>query len=121
MALDLCTYTFNITDNEKVFTPEHGKTTEDIRNEARLIYHKCRCANDVYADDQLKYNARRGMQYDALQLCEFLKTDIMLAKPLFHLRVRRIIYWTKLADDLIEAIKGWMESDRKTYRKKHGL
>ena len=46
-ALELATYTVNITDNHKVFTPDHEDTTKKIVAYATDIYHRTRVANNV--------------------------------------------------------------------------
>ena len=46
-ALELATYTVNITDNPKVFTPDHEDTTKKIVAYATDIYHRTRVANNI--------------------------------------------------------------------------
>ena len=75
-ALQLASYTIQITDNPKVFRPEHAKSTEQIVYLARDIYHRTRVANDIRLDGpDARENLleRRRQQNIAIAECELEK------------------------------------------------
>lgn len=112
-ALELCTYSLNILDNPKNFDPKHNRTINQMEYEARMIYHTIRVANDIYmGKDPLKIRQRLQMQRDVIRLCEELKTDIMIAKGLFHRPAKQIIGWTAKVNEVEADIKAWHKSDK---------
>lgn len=117
-ALRLASYTTDITDNKKVFTPDHEKTTEKIVNLAWNIYHRARIANDIrveIADDLME---RRKLQNQAIAECDQLLTAIQIAKRVFHLRLKRIKFWGEMVEEVKNHLKKWRESDADRFRKK---
>ena len=76
-----------------------------------MIYHLVRVANDIKTDSHEHMLLRIKNQNAALSMCEDLKTDIMIAKGLFHLRASRIRYWNKLANETKKLIQNWQKSD----------
>lgn len=117
-ALRLASYTTDITDNKKVFTPDHEKTTEKIINLAWNIYHRARIANDIrveIADDLME---RRKLQNQAIAECDQLLTAIQIAKRVFHLRLKRIKFWGEMVEEVKNHLKKWRESDADRFRKK---
>lgn len=115
-ALELATYTINITDNEKVFVPKHEKTTERLVYLARDIYHRCRIANNIRVTTKEELIARRKLQNQAIQECDLLLSEIQIAKRLYHLRLKRVKHWGKMIIEVKELIRGWRESDSNRYR-----
>ena len=65
-ALRLASYTTDITDNKKVFTPDHEKTTERIVSLAWSIYHRARIANDIRVENADDLMERRKLQNQAI-------------------------------------------------------
>ena len=118
-ALDLATYTIDITHNEKIFDPKYQRVIDEIVYYATVIYHSIRVANDinVKGGEKRKAEARTKLQYDALDCIEPLKSDIMIAKKLFHLKTKRVCYWTSQVDTIKEMLSGWIQSDKEKYRK----
>ena len=78
-ALRLASYTTDITDNKKVFTPDHEKTTEKIVNLAWNIYHRARIANDIRTENADDLMERRKLQNQAIAECDQLLTAIQIA------------------------------------------
>jgi hypothetical protein len=115
-CLDLMVYTTNILSNEKVFTPKYQKNIDSIAYEARMIYHCVRTSNyDIKIKDpkeeQVLVAERLRLQVEALRYCTELRTDIAIAKPLFHLRAGRIRYWNQLLKHAEDLIKKWHKSE----------
>ena len=118
-ALKLASYTIDITDNKKVFVPEHSKTTEQIVFLARDIYHKARVANNIrVGDDKELLMERRRLQNEAIEECDQLLSEIQIAKLLFHLRTKRVKHWGSMVEDLKGYLRKWRESDADRFRKK---
>ena len=113
--LDMVEHTMDVTNNTKLFTDE-GLTMQ-IRHEARLIYHYCRTANEEL-DNRKQDEAleRIRLQDKALKVCSDLKTDIMIAKRVFHLRASKQIAWTGYVNNVIPLIKSWNQSEKKRYK-----
>lgn len=58
-ALELATYTVNITDNPKVFTPDHEDTTKKIVAYATDIYHRTRTYHSKHLRPELRETGSR--------------------------------------------------------------
>ena len=83
-ALELATYTVNITDNHKVFTPDHEDTTKKIVAYATDIYHRTRVANNIPFKTPEAGVERNRLQNIAIAECESLRSEIQIAKMVFH-------------------------------------
>lgn len=120
--LDMYDHTIQVTSNPKIFLPEYEWLTSQIKAEARMIYHCCRVANEDL-DNRIAEDAaeRLRLEEQALQTCYDLKTDIRLAKKIFHLRARKAIAWTEYVNKAIKLIKVWHCSEEKCYKENHGL
>lgn len=118
-ALRLASYTTDITDNKKVFTPDHEKTTERIVSLAWSIYHRARIANDIHVENADDLMERRKLQNQAIAECDQLLTAIQIAKRVFHLRLKRVKYWGEMVEELKNHLRKWRESDADCFRKKH--
>lgn len=117
-ALRLASYTTDITDNKKVFTPDHEKTTEKIVNLAWNIYHRARIANDIRVENADDLMERRKLQNQAIAECDQLLTAIQIAKRVFHLRLKRINFWGEMVEEVKNHLRKWRESDADRFRKK---
>lgn len=120
VILKLYEHTSTVIANPKF---EKCKTlTERIDNEAAMIYHCCRSANEDY-DNRKKDEAviRIRLQDEAIEHCKWLKTDIRLAEKRLHLRAKKAIYWNGLVNDAMESIKAWHVSEMRNYKEKYGL
>lgn len=115
IALDMSTYTINIISNERVFIPKYQKVIDRIAEEATSIYHLIRVANGIKVTDSNLADERLRLQDEAEVLCERLKSDIMIAHKLFHLRERRVVTWTKKVDNVETNLHSWHLSDKKRY------
>lgn len=118
-ALQLASYTTDITDNKKVFTPDHEKTTERIVDLAWSIYHRARIANDIRVENTNDLMERRKLQNHAIAECDQLLTAIQIAKRVFHLRLKKVKYWGEKVEEVKNYLRKWRESDADCFRKKH--
>jgi hypothetical protein len=131
-ALDLASYTLKITRNEKIFLPEYkGPLIDDIVETAKDIYIDAWMANNVRVNtealseiEKLKarndWMERRKLQHRAARNCNRLLALIGMAKSIFHLRGKRIKYWTGKILAVRAMIRKWSESDDKRYSEKLG-
>lgn len=117
-TLRLASYTTDITDNKKVFTPDHEKTTEKIVNLAWSIYHRARVANDIRVENADDLMERRKLQNQAIAECDQLLTAIQIAKRVFHLRLKRVKFWGEMVEEVKSYLRKWRESDADRFRKK---
>ena len=118
VALALATHTYNITSNAKIFNQIHYRMIGRLTGEATMIYQKVRVANEIKANTIEDAKERLKLQKDALDYCKALTSDIMISKGLFHLRMRRVIFWNGYVTRLEAMIKAWMDSDKKGYKEK---
>lgn len=121
-ALDVYDHTTNLIANEKVFKRTYASLIDKLDNEATMIYHCCRVANEEL-DARIADEARMRikLQQEALSHCKWLKTYIMLAAKKFHLRARQVTYWTDLIKDAMAYITAWNRSEVKSCKENHGL
>ena len=118
-ALNLAVYTSDILANEKIFDRKYQTVIDRIAAEATMIYHCIRVANDIKVlskENTRKAEERTRLQREALSNIEPLKTDILIAHKLFHLKAKRIRHWNNQVDEIGEMLKGWISSDMKKYK-----
>lgn len=118
VALALATHTYNITSNPKIFAPIHYRLISRLTSEATFIYQNIRVANEIKATTPEDARERYKLQKEALKTCKALTSDIMISKGVFHLRMRKVIFWNKYIERLEVMMKAWMESDIKNYNAK---
>ena len=115
-ALDLVTYTLRITKNEKIFLPEYQKqVTDDIIETAKDIYIDAWDANNVRVVTKDDWIERRRLQLSAARKCNRLLALIGIAKSSFHLKNKRVKFWTGKVLAVRGMIRSWNESDSKRY------
>ena len=113
-SIELMHYTQQITSNVKVFKPEYNWLTSVILTETINIHRLVYSANEDNLKDE--FESRNKKQKDALKLCNNLKADILVAKKTYHLRAKRVVYWTNKVNEIKTLIQKWMESDIKRYK-----
>ena len=117
-ALDLATYTIKITNNPKVFLPEYRSSlTDDIIRTAKDIYIDAWTANNVLVKTADDWKIRKALQERAARSCNNLLALMQLAKTVFHLKSKRIKYWTEKTVTVRGYIRDWKEGDSKRYGK----
>lgn len=122
LALDVYDHTTTVIANPKIFDRTYKDLIDRMDMEASLIYHYCRSANDDY-DNRIKEEAemRIALEDKAIEQCKWLKTDIKLAQRKFHLRARKVCYWTELVNKALAAIKAWRAAEKRIYEDNYGL
>lgn len=113
----LASYTAQILKNTKVFDPEvDPDLIERIRKCAVDIYVKSWQANKINAETNLiNRRMRYQLQEESILLCDEMHVCIGIAKKDFHLRRRRMKYWSGQITDIRNLLQAWKESDVKRY------
>lgn len=118
-ARELAVYTIQICKNKKVFLPEYQSAlTDDIIRTAKDIYINAWTANNIRVTEKNKKELwawRSKLQRQAILDCNNLLALIGLARPLFHLKGKRIEYWSEQTLKVRNYIKKWRESDVDRY------
>ena len=113
-ARELTVYTLHILENDKWFPKEQQAYISMLQTCAIEIQALCWEANNIRVnDDQAEYERRLQLQKEAASKCNRMTMLIETAKPLFHLRSKRVRHWISLTLELRKSIRGWHESDVK--------
>lgn len=117
-ALDLTTYTIRITNNQKIFLPEYRSSlTDDIIRTAKDIYIDAWTANNILVKSADDWKMRKALQERAARNCNNLLALIQLAKTIFHLKSKRVKYWSEKTIDVRGYLRSWRDADSKRYGK----
>lgn len=113
----LASYTAEILSNEKVFSQKiDDEIIRRIKQCAYDIYAKAWTANQIHAETNAFNRAwRYGLQEEAILLCSEMLAYIGIAKQIFHLRRKRMKYWSGLILEVNAMLQAWKESDVKRY------
>ena len=98
----LASHTAKILKNPKVFDPTiDEELIRRIRGCAYDIYAKAWSANQIRAGGSPMNRAwRYGLQEEAILSCSEMLAYIGIAKQVFHLRSRKVIYWAGLIQEV---------------------
>ena len=113
----LSAYTAKILKNKNIFDPDVDKNLIDrIRNCAYDIYIRSWQANKIRAEtNSINRITRYNLQEEAILLCDELYALIGIAKSVYHLRAKRMKYWSGLILNVRTLLQRWKESDVKHY------
>ena len=115
-AHELCCYTLQIATNKKIFTEQYQEAlTDKIISTEIDIHTVVWSANNILVNSKEDLEERTRLQERAVVLCNVLLSLIDVAKKIFHLRTKRVVYWAGMAIETRNLVKGWMHSDRKRY------
>ncbi len=116
-AQALAAYTALILKNPKVFDPEiDAELINRIRGCAYDIYVKSWSANRIRAEtNATNRRMRYERQEEAILLCDELHAYIGIAKAVYHLRRKRMKYWSGMIIDVRNLLQAWKESDVERY------
>ena len=113
---DLCKYTLEITANEKHFPPKYQEVLTKRICEYAISIHTCAWkANNIRVSDEYTYKERHGLQAMSIASCYELLSLMDIAKPLFHLETRRVMFWTGLILETRKLLRAWRDADVKRY------
>ena len=99
-----------------VYQPVDKNLIERIKNCAYDIYIKSWQANKIRADTNgINRITRYNLQEEAILLCDELHACIGIAKMVYHLRKKRMKYWSGLIVEVRALLQAWKESDVKRY------
>lgn len=112
-SIDLMNYTLQITSNTKVFKPQYNWLTSAILSETINIHRLVYSANETNLQNDYETRAKR--QKEAIKLCNSLKADILVAHKTYHLREKRVVFWTNKVNEVKSLIQKWAESDKKRH------
>lgn len=119
-ARELALYTIKICQNKNIFIPEYQSSlTDDIVRTAKDIYINSWTANNIRvsgknSNELLEWRSR--LQRQAILDCNNLLALIGLARPLFHLKGKKVKYWPEQTLKARNYIKKWRESDIGRYQ-----
>lgn len=120
IVLDMYDHTTTVTANLKF--DNHPEIRNRINDEAALIYHYCRSANEDYDNRDIDESLMRiNLENEAVRRCMWLKTYIRLAQKKLHLRAKKVIFWNRVVNTAMDAIKRWIASEKKNRREMFGL
>ena len=113
----LASYTIKILANNKTFPAEvDGELVKRIKDSAISIYAKTWSANKINATtNKVNREMRYRLQREAWMLCNEMLAYIGIAKQVFHLREKRMMYWSWLITSTQALIQSWIDSDVERY------
>ena len=121
-ARELACYTLQITKNKKIFVEEYQDAITNKIIRVALDIHMCVwAANNILVNSKEDFATRHALQDKAALDCNILLSLIDIAKPLFHLDTKRVIYWGRNTVNVRNMIRAWRDSDRKRYTKHLGV
>lgn len=122
LAMDLSYYTIKICCNENVFSPKYkNAVTDDLIRLAKDIYINLRTANGIKVETREDLELRTGYQLRAKADCDTLIAELDIAKRIFHLSSRRVVYWAGKTMECREYIMRWKESDVKRFKERSDI
>lgn len=111
-------YTITITSNENIFLPKYKSAlTDKIIADSIDIYRMTWEANNIRVRKQEDAEERFRLQMKAKSMCNDLLALIGLAKPMFHLKTKRIEHWARMIIETRETIVKWHEANVEQYSK----
>ena len=113
----LAYYTSKILGNKNAFDPEiDERLIARMKTCSEDIYIRAWQANKIRAEtNRIDRITRYNLQGEAILLCDELHACIGIAKPVFHLRTRKVKYWSGLITEVRKLLQSWKESDVKRY------
>lgn len=117
-ARGVALHTIKICTNKNIFLPEYqAAITDDLIRMAKDIYIKTWTANNIRVTAGRKdlWAYRSKLQIQAVLESNNLLASIGLARAAFHLKGKKVAYWSKLVIESRNMIQKWHESDVKRF------
>ena len=116
-AMDLAIHTIQICKNKNIFVEEYQDAlTNDIIRCAKDIYIYAWSGNNVYVKpDNGRWPEREKYQRAAIMKCNELLALINMARRLFHLKGKKVRYWSQMTLDARALLARWHEANAKQY------
>lgn len=114
-ARELAVYTIQITNNKNVFS-DYDMVVNDLQKLGKDIFIGLWYANNC--DLRTEQELRLQYQRQAIRDCYALLATIQLAQPLYHLKLKRVEYWSRMIIDVRNLIRKWRDSDKKRISEK---
>ena len=115
-AMELAIHTIKVCSNKNIFAEEYqGALTNDIIRTAKDIYLNAWSGNNVYVKDGERWEERKHYQLAAITKCNELLALINIARRLFHLKGKKVKYWSGLALETRMMLRKWHEANLKQY------
>ena len=115
-ARELALHTIKICNNKNIFLPEYQSAlTDDIIRTAKDIYISVWSANNILTKTSEQWKYRSQLQKKAALQCNNLLALISIARALFHLKGKKVSYWSGVTIETRNIIRKWHESDQKRY------
>ena len=113
---ELSIHTIKICNNKNIFLPEYQSAlTDDIIRTAKNIFVNVWTANNIMVKSQRQWDYRSQYQQKAVLDCNNLLALISIARILFHLKGKKVKYWSGMTIETRNYIKKWHESDYKRF------
>ena len=115
--MDLAIHTIQICRNKNIFVEEYQDAlTNDIIRCAKDIYIYAWSGNNVYVKpDNGRWPEREKYQKAAIMKCNELLALINMARRLFHLKGKKVRYWSQMTIDARALLVRWHEANAKQY------
>ena len=116
-AHELAVHTAVVLANKKIFNPEIDETLINrIRGCGYDILAKALTANRIRADtNSINWQMRYRLQQETISLCDEMYAYINIAKKIYHVRNKKIVYWLKILSDTRALLQRWKENDIRRY------
>ena len=117
-TMELALHTIQICKNKKIFTVEYQEAlTNDIIRCAKDIYVLAWRANNIYTTvENGRWPDRERLQQLSISKCNELIALINIARRLFHLKGKKVRYWTELVVDAKTMLRKWHDANADQYR-----
>lgn len=115
--MDLALHTIKICNNKNIFTVEFQEAlTNDIIKCSKDIYVSVWNGNNVYVrPDNGRWPERERYQLYAIIKCNELLALINIARRLFHLKGKKVKYWSAMTVETRKMISAWHEANKKQF------
>ena len=120
LAREVALHTMTVCSNERIFDPKFHTITERLMGLSIDIYLDVSEANFIWIDlnhpDADNIADRLKLQEHALRKCKNMLDMIGLARAQFHLRGKKVNYWSHKVVEAKRKIENWHNGDINRYQ-----